>query len=121
MVTKRVPIARRYTTPISAEAVELYQRMLRIRCACGPLHRLECSGCNRWWDLHSELDKALGPTKPWIWPHLNPPTRYPDHDGVLRRYPPRDFQVELARRLREAAATAKTSEKSPHVSADPFV
>jgi hypothetical protein len=113
--TRRTPIARRQTAPISPQAAMIYRRMIRIRCTCGPYppgrgrHRKQCDGCSRWWDLHSQLDAALGPRPPWIWPHLNPPTRYPDHDGVLRRCQPHDHQVELARRIREAARVLRTT------------
>jgi hypothetical protein len=117
MSTRRRPIIRRQTAPISPRAVELYKAKRRIRCTCGPYppgrgpHRKQCAGCFRWWELHSELDEALGPTKPWLWPYVPCPTKYPDHDGVLRRCPPRDHQVELARRISEAARALRTPQE----------
>jgi hypothetical protein len=102
--------------PISPRAVELYQQMRRLRCTCPPpkpgrnVASLadQCRGCSRWWSLHSELDQALGPTKPWLWPHLREPTRFCDHDGVLRPYPPLQHQAELAARLRAAAKAGRS-------------
>jgi hypothetical protein len=107
--TRRTPIARRQIAPIAPHAVELYLQMRQCRCSCGPYppgqgpHRKQCPGCTEWWSLHSELDEALGPRKPWLWPHVPCPTRYPDWYGILRRRVPLDHELELARRLREAA------------------
>jgi hypothetical protein len=114
MVTKRTPLRRFTQTQISPEAIAIWKQMRRLKCSCGPYppgkgsHREECDGCTRWWALHSALDQALGPTTPWLWPHVACPTKYPDCDGILRPHAPRDHQVETARRLREAAREMRT-------------
>jgi hypothetical protein len=109
MPTNRTPLARQHTAPIPPAAVAIYQRMIRIHCLCGPppagrsAPSPQCAACEKWWDLHSQLDAALGPRKPWLWPHIAPPTRFRDHNGLLRRRQPLAHQAELADRLREAA------------------
>jgi hypothetical protein len=116
MVTKRTAIARRYTASVSERAVELYLAMKRIRCGCEapPPGRIapspQCAACERWWNLHSELDEALGPTKPWLWPHLPPPTRLLHSDGSIRPRQPLEHQRELAARLREAARAQRNAQ-----------
>jgi hypothetical protein len=115
---KRIPLHRAMRTVITPEAVAIYKQMRRLHCSCGPYppgqgpHRKQCDGCSRWWSLHSQLDEALGPRKPWLWPHVPCPTKYPDRDGVLRRRLPLDHQLEVARRLREAARAQRNAERA---------
>jgi hypothetical protein len=121
--TRRTPVARRSITPITPRAVELYLKMRRLRCSCPPpgreyWKRPTCASCEKWWNLHRELDRELAPRPPWIWPHLNPPTLYPNHDGVLVQRVPIDHQVETARRLREAAKAMRAIQRAREVTID---
>jgi hypothetical protein len=117
---KRTPIARAARTVISPEAVAVYQQMRRLRCSCGPYPdpkkwtgRKQCAACERWWDLHSKLADLI-PHKPWMWPVICPPTKYPEYDFGLQRFTnelrPRqgnDRMRAMEKALREAARAAK--------------
>jgi hypothetical protein len=97
--------------------------MRRLRCSCPPpgreyWKRPMCASCEKWWNLHRELDRELAPRPPWIWPHLNPPTLYPNHDGVLVRRAPIDHQVETTRRLREVAKAMRAIQHGTEVTID---
>jgi hypothetical protein len=67
--TRRTPINRPPVAQITPRAIDLYVAMSRLRCTCAPPSptRTECPGCERWWDLHSELDDELN-CEPWQWP-----------------------------------------------------
>jgi hypothetical protein len=68
--TRRTPLGRQSTKPISQRAVELYAAMGRLRCTCPspkPVTQGPCPACERWYDLHAELHVELG-LKPWEWP-----------------------------------------------------
>jgi hypothetical protein len=117
MPTNRTPLARQSTAPINPQAVELYLKMRRIRCSCpppelgrsAPSTRDQCGHCERWWSLHSALDEALGPAKPWLWPHLPPPTRILHADGSIRPRQPNQHMIELEQRLKAARTRAIAS------------
>jgi hypothetical protein len=82
--TKRTPINRPPTGGrITDEAIALFDAMQRINCVCPPIDwggefwkRRECVGCQRWWELHSQLHDALN-LKPWNWPVYQHPDSNP--------------------------------------------
>jgi hypothetical protein len=118
--TRRIPINRRSVTAIAPRAVELYKAMRRIRCTCplpkpgrnAPSMRDQCRGCSKWWSLHSELDAALGPTKPWLWPHLAEPTRVLHPDGSIRPQLPAQHMRETEQRLKAAARDMRAQRRN---------
>ena len=66
--TLRTPINRQARPRITQRAGELFARMRRTRCTCGPGNKREnCPGCERWWDAQDLLHRELG-CKPWVWP-----------------------------------------------------
>jgi hypothetical protein len=67
--TRRTPLARRTAVQITPRAVELFVAMGKLRCTCAPPSpkRSPCPGCQRWYDLHTELHSELA-ARPWQWP-----------------------------------------------------
>src|SRR2546430_172883 len=72
MTTNRTPIERPALTMVSSRALDLYESMNRLRCTCAPMppeywtHKM-CAGCERWYELHGELNDELH-CEPWEWP-----------------------------------------------------
>jgi hypothetical protein len=124
MTTKRIPIARRQILPITAKAIALYWRMLRIKCTVAPYTdwrtRKCCANCRMWWDLHAELDTELQ-NKPWEWPAIRAPCRYRNESGQLVPNGPNQRMMETARRIREASRAQKAAAKAarPQPEAEP--
>jgi hypothetical protein len=73
MTTNRTPIARPSAVQITSRALDLYEAMGRLKCTCAPSppdeywKRKMCAGCERWYDLHDELNDELR-CEPWEWP-----------------------------------------------------
>jgi hypothetical protein len=67
--TRRTPLARRSAVQITPRAIDLYVAMGKLKCTCPPPSpgRTLCPGCQRWYDLHAELNAELR-CKPWEWP-----------------------------------------------------
>jgi hypothetical protein len=106
MPTRRTPIARRQTVPVSERAIALYWKMIRVRCTCLPYKsywtRKNCPQCEGWWSMHSQLHDELG-CRLWEWPAICPPCRYLNSVGEMERRQPTQRMIETARRIREAA------------------
>ena len=70
--TRRKPLARRSAVQITPRALDLYTAMGKLRCTCPPRppeywkHKM-CAGCERWYDLHGELNDELR-CESWEWP-----------------------------------------------------
>jgi hypothetical protein len=120
MTTKRVPIGRQAATKITDRAIELFDRMCAIKCACEPIdwegeywkHR-PCGGCDRWWDLHSELHDEMK-CKVWDWPCIQSPkarSPYPAGSFADEHWKP-DLEAQaLWRALAKASATAQRAKR----------
>jgi hypothetical protein len=74
MTTNRTPIQRPAAAMISPRAIDLWEAMGNLRCTCAPRdwdgkywEHQQCPGCERWYDLHGELNDELG-CAPWEWP-----------------------------------------------------
>jgi hypothetical protein len=68
--TRRTPLARAPGMQITPRAIDLYVAMGKLRCTCPsptPPTQGPCPGCERWYDLHGELDEELR-LPPWYWP-----------------------------------------------------
>jgi hypothetical protein len=76
--TRRTPISRQYTPSITETAIKVFMEMQRCYCTCPPRDpdnpgaRKDCSGCAKWWALHSDLCHELG-KRPWQWPCIEDP------------------------------------------------
>jgi hypothetical protein len=71
MSTKRIPIHRPIRSQIPPEALDLFREMQALQCTCRPIdwggkywERDECTGCERWWNLHSRLAQLLPGIRP---------------------------------------------------------
>ena len=111
--TRRVPINRRHTTPITPRAVELFVAMGRLRCSCGPPksgtpYKL-CAGCERWHNLQVELNNELR-CRPWEWPCVS--RQGPKHAGGTAW---NERIAATMKALREAAKAQRAQEISANV------
>jgi hypothetical protein len=70
--TRRTPINRPSVAQVTERALDLWEAMNKLRCSCPPVptdywtHKI-CSACERWYDLHGELNAELQ-CEPWEWP-----------------------------------------------------
>ena len=131
--TRRTPIARSRTSPITPVAVKLFDQMRQCRCTCPPRDWhdpktwiRECEGCERWWELHSHLHTELH-CCPWEWPCIEHPSArspYPRGSEADKRWEPDLEAQELWRQLeaarkaqrkaaREARQRTKAAEQQP--------
>jgi hypothetical protein len=114
--TKRTPIARTSTPPITPHVLELFERTevargqrcaAIIRCDSNEFGycRMTCSPCLDWSNAHSELHEVLG-LKPWFWPCL-PFDPFPPGSPKSQDWGPSKSEWELWQTLeRERARRA---------------
>jgi hypothetical protein len=101
--TRRTPLDRPAAKQISERAVDLWEAMNKLRCSCPPvpadywLHKM-CAGCERWHDLHSELNNELH-CEPWQWPCVARAS--PERAGSIM------MNDEIAARMAALKAAAK--------------
>jgi|SRR6516165_3021249 hypothetical protein len=89
--TRRTPIGRRRTPPVSLTAVKIFREMLRCPCTCedspsvcGDFNerlRRDCPGCERYWELSSHLHRELK-CKPWEQTVEDPDAGNPEPAGT---------------------------------------
>jgi hypothetical protein len=112
--TRRIPIARQYTTPsITERAVELFVEMKALVCTCPPINwdryweRKCCAACDKWWSLHGQLHRELG-CRLEQWPAVEHPlstSPYPTGSAADKAWRPDERGRELWRLLEQAAVT----------------
>jgi hypothetical protein len=101
MPTKRTPIARQHTPPVSERAIKLFMQMQKCR-----------RYSSRWWSLHNELHD-LSHSKLWNWPCVedpregNPPGTY-NH----RHWTPNEEARALWRALDAGARELRRQERA---------
>jgi hypothetical protein len=115
--TRRVPLARHPTVQITAEAVELFEAMSKLKCSCAPPSptRSPCPGCAKWYDLHEQLHTALG-CELWQWPCIarQSPKRAGStcmNDEIAARM----VMLKEAAKARRTASPSSEKEESPDV------
>ena len=117
MPTKRIPTARTVTLRITAKAVSLFEQMRRLEraCRCPPTDwsgeywkQTQCTACEKWWQLHSELHDELG-CRPWHWPCIENPhaeSPYPPGSAADLAWKPNRRGQALWKALAHAAYEA---------------
>src|SRR5262249_59702505 len=112
--TKRVPLHRRSRTmAITDAALRLFEEMRALPCTCDDRNKHRgCPGCDRWWDLHRELRRALN-ERMWNFPTISRERpdgrrRWPD-DSEQARY----LQLGAALKARRAAKAVPEPEPEP--------
>jgi hypothetical protein len=109
--TRRTPLERRLAVQITPRAIDLFVAMSKLHCTCAPRdwsgkywEHQECPGCERWYDLHGELNDALA-CEPWQWP------------CVARASPSRAgstcWNEDIAARMAMLREAAKARRKAP--------
>jgi hypothetical protein len=63
----RVPLYRTGEPRITPRAVEIFRQIRRLRCVAGDARCDRCEACERWHDLHADLNREIGAC-PWHWP-----------------------------------------------------
>jgi hypothetical protein len=114
--TRRTPIARSRTPPVTPEAVRLFRAMQRCRCTCEPdrVGHKQCAGCERWWDLHTELRRETR-SKLWDWPCIEDPSEgnpHPPGTYNHERWKPDLEARELWRALDQGAREMRRQERA---------
>jgi hypothetical protein len=115
--TRRTPINRPKAVQITSRAIDLFVAMGKLRCTCPPPSpgwTPPCPGCERWWDLHAELDDELH-CEPWQWPCVARAS--PKHAGS----PTWNEDIAARTAALKAAAKARRTESSPLENGGPNV
>jgi hypothetical protein len=69
MTTNRTPINRRPTGRLTPQAIEIFKRMVAIKCTCGEGNDCDCPGCREHLQLDDDLSRELG-LRPWQFPSV---------------------------------------------------
>jgi hypothetical protein len=74
--TRRVPISRRSTAPITPAALEAFKRLVVLDAQCvgepgGCIPHQRCASCDSWWHMQGIISRELH-VRPWIWPACEP-------------------------------------------------
>jgi hypothetical protein len=121
--TRRTPIRRRRTPPVSLTAVKIFREMLRCPCTCedspsvcGDFDerclRRDCPGCERYWELNSHLHRELK-CKPWEQAVEDPDAPNPEPAGTYNyeRWRPDEGARARWRALEEGVRRLRREER----------